>query len=116
LLPTGNIVPYMKFQELEILGDTFLDNCFLLKNNNKPACVLRNERLGIEFLITPDPSYPYLQVYTPEHRKSIAIENLSAAPDSFNNKMGLITLNSMESVSFATTFTATDQLTDQQQL
>jgi aldose 1-epimerase len=28
-------------------------------------------------------------LYTPDHRKSIAIENLSAAPNCFNNKMGL---------------------------
>jgi aldose 1-epimerase len=40
----------------------------------------------------PDRSYPYLQLYTPPHRRSIAIENLSAAPDVFNNRIGLVTL------------------------
>jgi aldose 1-epimerase len=32
---------------------------------------------------------PYLQLYTPADRKSIAIENLSGIPNCFNNKIGL---------------------------
>jgi galactose mutarotase-like enzyme len=45
-----------------------------------------NFRLTIE----PDKEYPILQIYIPPHRNSIAIENLSGAPDNFNNKMGLV--------------------------
>jgi aldose 1-epimerase len=45
-------------------------------------------------------NYPYLQVYTPDHRRSIAIENLSSPPDSFNNLMGLITLGPEDSATF----------------
>ena len=85
------------FSNPKFLDDTFLDNCFLLNENNKPACVLRNNKSGLELTIQPDKSYPYLQVYTPEHRNSIAIENLSAAPDAFNNKIGLIILKPGES-------------------
>jgi len=43
-------------------------------------------------------------VYTPPHRKSIAIENLSAAPDVFNNKMGLQVLEPDEQATFATIY------------
>jgi aldose 1-epimerase len=32
-------------------------------------------------------------LYTPPHRRSIAIENLSSAPDAFNNGIGLISLD-----------------------
>jgi aldose 1-epimerase len=106
LIPTGNIIPYKKFQQSEILGKTLLDNCFLLNDNNEPACVLKNNRSGLELIIQPDKSYPYLQVYTPEHRNSIAIENLSATPDAFNNKIGLTILNACETVSFKTTYYA----------
>ena len=106
LVPTGNIVAYKKFQVPEILGDTFLDNCFLLKQNNEAACILRNDKTGLELRIWPHSSYPYLQVYTPPHRNSIAIENLSSTPDAFNNKMGLIILNAGEKAHFKTTFQA----------
>jgi aldose 1-epimerase len=41
-----------------------------------------------------------LQVFIPDHRQSIAIENLSSAPDSFNNKMGLVILPPGQSRSF----------------
>ncbi len=110
LVPTGKIVPYKKFQQPEIFGETFLDNCFLLNKNSEVACVLRNEKSGVELTIQPDNAYPYLQIYTPEHRKSIAIENLSAAPDAFNNKMGLAILNAGESISFKTGFRAAVKL------
>jgi aldose 1-epimerase len=45
-----------------------------------------------------------LQIYTPPHRKSIAIENLSSAPDAFNNKIGLIELGAEESHAFQTRY------------
>jgi len=104
LVPTGNIVAYSKFQQPEIFGNTFLDNCFLVNDNDKPACILTNTKTGLRLIINPGKSYPYLQVYTPDHRNSIAIENLSAVPDAFNNKIGLTILNAGESVSFETSF------------
>lgn len=61
----------------------------------------------VQLEIRPDKQYPYLQIYTPPHRNSIAIENLSAAPDAFNNKMGLITLQPGENIIFTTTYKIT---------
>jgi aldose 1-epimerase len=63
---------------------------------------LSNDKL--ELIITPDKSYPYLQVYIPKDRKSIAIENLSATPDAFNNGMGLIIAEPATLYSFTTTY------------
>ena len=104
LIPTGNTVPYKKFQAPELFKDTFLDNCFLLNATDKPACILKNDQIGLQLTIEVDASYPYLQIYTPPHRNSIAIENLSAAPDAFNNKMGLIILAPGESAAFTTSY------------
>jgi aldose 1-epimerase len=67
-------------------------------------CVLRNPARKVQVEIHPSASYPYLQIFTPEHRKSIAIENLSAAPDAFNNGMGLKVLEPDEAADFSTTF------------
>jgi aldose 1-epimerase len=107
LVPTGKILSYQQFQKPEIIGNTVLDNCFVLNDATKPACVLKNNVSGLQLTIQPDNAYPYLQVYTPPHRKSIAIENLSAAPDAFNNKVGLTILQPQQEKNFTTSYTAT---------
>lgn len=93
LVPTGHLTQYEVFESLKPIGDTFLDNCFALKPDIvSAACVLYNPENGVRISFFPDASYPYLQIYTPATRDSIAVENLSGAPDCFNNKMGLILL------------------------
>ena len=104
LVPTGKVVPFTKFQTTQLFGSTFLDNCFLLNGAEEPACVLENRADKLRLSIWPDETYPYLQIYTPEHRKSIAIENLSSAPDAFNNGIGLLIVSPGETKKFYTTF------------
>jgi len=58
----------------------------------------------LQLNIIPASSYPYLQIYTPPHRDSIAIENLSSAPDAFNNRIGLIIAKPNEKYVFTTTY------------
>ena len=67
--------------------------------------VFRDPELGLQLEISPARSYPYLQLYTPPHRQSIAFENLSAAPDAFNNAMGLISLLEGQEKVFETRYT-----------
>ncbi len=108
LLPTGELLPYQEFGSLKKIGDTQLDHCFTLNFAEcQPLCVLRDANKNIQVEIRPDKHYPYLQIYTPPHRDSIAIENLSAAPDAFNNGMGLITLQPGENIIFTTTYKIT---------
>ena len=105
LIPTKKVIDYTKFSTIEKLGDTFLDNCFTLDTQEcQPLCVLRNVEKNIEVQFLPEVSYPYLQIYTPPHRKSIAIENISGTPDAFNNGMGVITLESGQSALFKTSY------------
>ncbi len=102
LIPTGALLDYNNFNNLKKLGDSFFDNCFLLKvaNNTEPVCILKDAETNLQLAITPIANYTYLQIYTPPHRKSIAIENLSATPDAFNNGMGLRILKPDEEVDF----------------
>ena len=103
LLPTGKLIKNKKWFKGAPLKDQFLDNSFVLDMEEPmPHCTLSDASVGIDLYIYPDRAYPYLQVYTPPHRKSIAIENLSSPPDSFNNKMGLITLGPEDSQGFQT--------------
>ena len=105
LIPTGKLISDERFTKGKIMNDIFLDNCYLLdKTIDAPKCTLSNKNLTL--IIEPSASYPYLQLYTPDDRQKIAIENLSSAPDSFNNKMGLQILEPQETKNFTTTYTA----------
>jgi aldose 1-epimerase len=105
LIPTGQLKQYEDFGSLSLLGDTQFDHCFTLNFAEcQPLCVLRDAVQRIQVEIHPKESYPYLQVYTPPHRQSIAIENLSAAPDAFNNGMGLRVLAAGETAVFETAY------------
>lgn len=104
LLPTGKTSDDTRFVDGASLKDVFLDNCFHLSNKGQHFCILSNSL--VKLTITPDQSYPYLQIYTPPHRKSIAIENLSGAPDCFNNELGLLLLEPGVAITFATHYSA----------
>ena len=86
LLPTGKILDENEFKISKKIEDLHLDNCYLV-DARENTCLLENEQYQI--VVQPLMNYPYLQLYTPADRKSIAIENLSGIPNCFNNKMGL---------------------------
>lgn len=101
LIPTGKLIDDNRFSEKAYLKGIQLDNCFLLdQSRSQPKAVLSSEKLKLTIL--PDSSYPYLQVYTPDDRRSIALENLSGAPDCFNNGLGLKMIEPNETLSFTT--------------
>lgn len=103
LIPTGKVLPFSGFSAGKSLSGVNLDNSFLLDFNRRaPLCTLKDPVKGVQIEFYPEQSYPVLQVYTPPHRNSIAIENLTGAPNAFNNGMGLVTLEAGESMLFTT--------------
>jgi aldose 1-epimerase len=101
LLPTGNLLKETRFENGLLLKGIMLDDGFELASNAN-TCFLENEKYILS--IQPTSSYPYLQIYTPPHRKSIAIENLSGAPNAFNNKIGLQILKPQETILLETQY------------
>ena len=102
LVPTGRFLPFTQFDPPAKIGKTQMDNCFKLKHSDGlPAAELFNPINKLKISFYPEINYPFLQVYIPPARKSIAIENLSAAPDSFNNHMGLTVLKPGASETYA---------------
>jgi aldose 1-epimerase len=102
LIPLGHTVEAPDFYSPQRIGDEFFDNCFLLEpDSGVPAATLENPANGLHLSFYPDRYYPFLQIYTPPDRRSIAIENLSSAPDAFNNGLGLIILEPGDSQSFS---------------
>ncbi len=103
LLPTGKKFSDTRFSNGCSLAGIELDNSFALSVNAvQPRCVLQNELFKLT--IEPGKNYPILQIYIPPHRTSIAIENLSGAPDNFNNGMGLLLLQPGEEKTFSTSY------------
>lgn len=102
LIPEGNMVETSAFYSPRVIGDEFFDNCFLLEQDAAlAAATLENTANHLRLSFFPDNNYPFLQIYTPPDRRSIAIENLSSAPDAFNNGLGLIILEPGDSQSFS---------------
>ena len=101
LIPTGQLRQVEKFYAPRLIGNEFFDHCFLLEEEpGVPAVELENPANGLHLRLFPDQHYPFLQIYTPPDRNSIAIENLSAAPDAFNNGLGLLIMEPGEIQSF----------------
>ena len=102
LLPTGKKIKDERFRKGISLKGIELDNAFELEASSPHQCILSNQQL--QLIIQPDLSFPYLQVYIPGHRNSIAIENLSSPPDAFNNKMNLLLAEPGASHTFTTSY------------
>ncbi len=76
------------------IEDTFLDDCFLIEKN-QTIFKTPDYEITLDFACTSNENY--LQCYTPNTRDCIAIEPMTCAPNSFNNKSGLLTLMPKES-------------------
>ncbi len=93
MIPTGRIEPYEEYAAFKKIGGTKFDDCFTVNHSGKqPLIALRDTENKLQVEVWPDKSYPYVQFYTPDHRMSIAVECLSAPPDTFNNGINLIIL------------------------
>jgi aldose 1-epimerase len=101
LLPTGNVMEEHRFDNGQILAGIELDNGFVLKDQAN-HCTLEND--AYRLIVQPITNYSFLQLYIPPNRNSIAIENLSGAPDAFNNKIGLQLLKPNEKLIFETSY------------
>jgi len=80
-------IAYIKNNPVFEVKDKQLDDCFLL-NTNK----IQFNTPEYQLLISASAEKNFLQIYTPPKQNTIAIEPTTGVSDSFNNKMGLQTL------------------------
>ena len=102
MIPTGNTIEDKRFLQHQQIGDTHLDNCYQITDYSNPSCILGNSEYSLSIYLQP--SMPFLQVFTPDHRNSIAIESLSSIPNSFNNGIGLVWIKPEETKTFETVY------------
>ncbi len=93
-VPTGELVSFLDFFQGASLAQTNLDHGFkLLQSNGKAKTILRNPLTKTAIKIwqqAGEQQYDYLQIYTPNDRKTIAIEPMTCAANAFNNNLGTI--------------------------
>jgi len=87
---TTGVNDFEKNGNFEIL-DKFLDDCFVLNSSEVTFYTPK-----YTFRLTPSEQNSFLQLYTPPHKNTIAIEPTTGVSDSFNNGIGLKTLQPNE--------------------
>jgi aldose 1-epimerase len=94
MIPTGEKSDFTDFTTLKQINDSFLDNGFYIKNQHQNAGVILSSALGTLtcWQETGAGKWNFVQVFTPPHRKSIAIEPMTCNVDAFNNQDGLVLL------------------------
>ncbi len=100
LVPTGKTLENDEYYTLSKIGKTKFDNGYKLE---RKSSIVKTELYSPEKDVTinlwqetgPN-KYNFIQVYTPPHRNSIAIEPLTSNINCFNNNDGLIKLRPEE--------------------
>jgi aldose 1-epimerase len=88
MIPTGEKNSFIVFESPTKIDHFVLDNCFKLDEESKLAKVVLEGEYG-RLTYTQNTDIPYLQVFTPPHRQSIALEPMTCNVDAFNNGDGL---------------------------
>ncbi|HMN88948.1 MAG TPA: hypothetical protein PKD70_06550 [Saprospiraceae bacterium] len=95
LLPTGKRLPFNEFEQLRPLEDEVLDTCFALAADTPSIAEVKVKGAHGTLYYwqeTGPGKFNFLQVFTPPHRQSIAIEPMTCNVDAFNNGEGLLVL------------------------
>jgi aldose 1-epimerase len=74
------------------IGRTNFDTCYTGFRYGHDASEVSIALNDISLVMWSDKSYPYVQVYIPPDRKSIALEPMTCAPNAFNTGIGLLKL------------------------
>ena len=87
MIPTKEI-PFVKSQ-LDDFNISQYDTCF---KTGKNPIQFSSEKYTVCLESYPDPDR-YLQIYTPDHQQSIAVEPMTGIANAFNNQIGLKTID-----------------------
>lgn len=98
LIPTGKINFDKRFTELSLIHAVEMDSCFVLDQTYaKAETILFDEEQNLAVVLWQHTdTYPFVHIYTPPDRLSLAIEPCSAIPDAFNRTTSLTALKPLE--------------------
>lgn len=94
MIPTGKRYEYTTFTQPRRIGAEVLDNCFAIRQREgRIGIMLRGARGELQYWQEVGRGkFGFLQLFTPFHRRSLALEPMSCNIDAFNNGEGLIRL------------------------
>lgn len=91
-LPVLQQEPYDAFEQLTPIGQTTLDDCFRAAERLTLYDIrLKGERHAVTLSLSRT-LFPFFQIFTPPHRKSIALEPMTCLPNAFENGEGLVSI------------------------
>lgn len=88
LLPTGEKNEFDKFSDSQLIGSIELDTCFEHNSDRTATLYSSEQQLGIK--LQQDKIFNYVQIFTPEDRKTIAMEPVSSNINAFQTGEGLL--------------------------
>lgn len=91
-MASGETVFNERYKEAEIIANTTFDNCFHYLKNGKNKTIITHRKNNMSLEISQE-NMPYVQLYNPPTRSSIAIEPMSGSVSCFENGNGLIHLS-----------------------
>ena len=106
-IPTGEFKPDTRFVGGRLINDEFINDCFVLKKeknfeNILAAVELKSDSKSLQiWQKAGQEQYNTIQIYTPPDRMSIAIEPMTAEPDTLNHHRDLIVIRPGESRTFS---------------
>lgn len=93
MIPTGKRYAYDEFESLRAIRATVLDNCFAVLDEAGPKLnvYLAGSRGRLRYWQEVGTGkFPFIQLFTPPHRTSLAVEPMSCNIDAFHNGEGLL--------------------------
>lgn len=92
-IPNGKLKKDITFEQLNIIDKTRFDHCYKINNRSSIAeTIIIDPIKDLKISIwqeNTENTYNYVQYYTLENRKGIAVEPMTCPPDAFNSKIGL---------------------------
>jgi len=96
-IPTGKVADYAEFNAIQKIEASSFDDAFAMQDD--AYVLLKSEASGIGLrlkFLESDLAFKYLQIYTPQDRKSIALEPMTSFADAFNHQKDLTLLQAGE--------------------
>ncbi len=94
MIPTGRRYEYTTFTQARRIGAEVIDNCFALQQQSGQVQFMLSGAKGeLQYWQEAgEGKFGFFQLFTPPHRRSLAIEPMSCNIDALNNGEGLLVL------------------------
>ncbi|MBO3699501.1 aldose 1-epimerase [Roseivirga sp. E12] len=98
MIPSGKRTPFKTLEEPADVSELSLDSCFLFVESADRYSTQLVYPDKTVLNVWQDENHPYVQIYTPDDKRTIAIEPMTGNIDALNNKEGLSLIEPKQSL------------------